>query len=205
MRPFVHLSTLVSVFAGCAAPSGESTDTSANDLTYGGVDMGEHWRPAFQCDGAHVDVFDKPGYEYLQQVVVTDGSAAGYLRGKLDNAIATDPYSLHMSKTDRLRPGGPNEMIFFYVGSYPLRNFLLSASVTGGQEIRVDTQELTWDQDLGGGTFRRNTDMKVRIVRNGWHEYHCDPGLSGDPPTCGFTGRGWDEWEIANWVFRNCH
>lgn len=53
-------------------------------------------------------------------------------------------------------------------------------------------------------TFRRNNDFKVRWVRNGWHDRACDNGAGGGYETyCWDTG-GWNEWEIANWVFRGC-
>jgi hypothetical protein len=172
------------------------------------------WKSVVRCDGAHIDSVDPetmPG----QQLVIDDPGAAKYLRDRFNDAMAHDPFSAnvgvrHDAYGSILRPSGPNEMVWALYGfvqfvAQPRLDFVASAPVTSGGEIRLDVQKYTWDQDQGGGLFRKITDLKVRLVRNGWREYHCNPGLSGDPPSCGSTGEGWNEWEVANWTFRGCH
>jgi hypothetical protein len=194
---------------GCSAENVDSeTSSASSDLD------DRRWKSVVRCDGAHIDSVDPesmPG----QQLVIDDPAAARYLRDRFNNAMAHDPFSSHVGvRSDiygpLLKPSGPNEMVWALYGfaqfvAQPRLDFSASADVTSGQEIRLDVQKQTHDEDQGGGLFRKVTELNVRLVRNGWREYHCDPGLSGDPPTCGSTGEGWNEWEIANWVFRGCH
>jgi hypothetical protein len=203
----VALLSIVALGVGCAAPTSPEpeTESSSDGLTSNGVNIGEHWHSAVRCDGAHIDVFDG-GYWYYKQVVIDDPGAAAYLRGKLDNAISSDPFSRSVSKNGVIRGSRPNELVMYFVDSSDTtRDLLFSSAVTGGNEIRVDVRKQTSETNQGSGLYRKDTSMTVRFVRNGWREYHCDPGLSGDPPSCGSNGDGWNEWEIVNWTFRGCH
>jgi hypothetical protein len=194
---------------GCSV---ENESSEASSETTSDLDA-VRWKSVVRCDGAHIDSVD-PESRSGQQLVIDDPAAAGYLRDRLNNAMAHDPFSSNVGiRSDAygpvLRPSRPNEMVWALYGfaqfvAQPRLDFFASAGVTHGQEIRLDVQKTTWDQDQGGGLFRKVTDVKVRLVRNGWREYHCDPGLSGDPPSCGSTGEGWNEYEVANWTFRGC-
>jgi hypothetical protein len=210
----LHVALLLSSLAfasACAAPPNEdSSESSESAVKINGVELGERWRAVVQCDGAHVDTFDEPGYGYLKQVVVTDPAAAGWLRGKLDDAAKNDPFSPNMAVGGAVRPSKPGEIVLYFIDSSdPHRDFLFSSGVTSVGAIRVDVQRFSWEREESPGLFRKMTDMKIRFVRNGYREVECstDNGMGGgyDSYTyCNPTGGGWNEWEIANWIFRGC-
>jgi hypothetical protein len=195
---------------GCTNTNVDAETSSTSD---GELDS-RRWKSVVRCEGAHIDSVD-PETMSGQQLVIDDPGAAAYLRDRFNHAVAHDPFSANVGvRSDMygpvLRPSGPREMVWALYGfaqfvAQPRLDFSASAPVTSGGELRLDVQKSTWEQDQGGGLFRKFTDLKVRLVRNGWREYHCNPGLSGDPPTCGSTGEGWNEWEVANWTFRGCY
>jgi hypothetical protein len=199
---------ILALVGGCASSadsSEEPTSTSSSNLTDDRV-----WHSVVRCDGVHVDEVD-PHTGYGSQLVIENADAARYLREKLNQAMAHDPFASQVTTGadiygPLLKPTADNEMLWSLYGiNQPRNDFFVQQNVTSGQEIRLELRKYTWEQDLGGGLFKKFTDMQLRLVRNGWQGWQCTPGLSGDPDSCGPTGQGWNEWEIANWTFRGCH
>lgn len=195
------------ILAGCSSARGDGDDTAGVGTSEGA--FSSRFRAAVTCGGVHIDVSD-PESEGDNQLVVTDQGAADYLKGKLADAMAHDPFSQYpLSPAWGVKQGQPHEIVWHMSGfnqfvAQPRLDFSASFALTSGNEIRADVTKYTWDQDMGNGLFRKVTDMTVRIVRNGYQEVILQHGLSGDPDTYVNTGKGWNEWEIANWTFRGC-
>jgi hypothetical protein len=171
-----------------------------------GVNVGENWRKIAEAQGAHIDEFDHPYYRYQKQLVITDPAIVAYLSGKMREAAANDPIDGQIG-------GGidgsnsahqANEIVLRFYSSDDLSEQGF-AKVPISSQFHAEIRTYKWEERLTQDTFRRYTDMSVRFVRDGYQEVVFVPGLSGDPDSYMSTGRGWREWEIANWTLRGVH
>lgn len=204
---FALLSLVVlPLLVGCSSSSRGDEDSSTG--TSEGA-FSSSFKPVVRCEGAHIDM-SNPEAEGDNQLVISDQGAADWLQNHLSDAMAHDPFSQWgLQPAWGVKHGQAHEIVWHMSGfnqfvAEPRQDFIASFSLTSGNEIRADVTKHTWDQDAGNGTFRKVTDLTVRIVRNGYQEVILQHGVSGDPDTYVNTGRGWNEWEIANWTFRGC-
>jgi hypothetical protein len=193
------------IVSGCSAPADDEVEGTTGEQQSA---LSTGWHNTFQCDGAHIDV--DGSYSGRTQLVIDRSGPASYHKDKLKSALDNDPFT-RPELNEFQKPSRSDEIVWapFYAGDPRQGGFSASQNITRNGEIRLDVTKVAWDKEEQPGLYRKAVDLHVRIIRNGYREMQCftDNGMGGgyDSYTyCNPTGGGWQEWEIANWIFRGC-